>query len=119
MRLAILLVTLPFFAVCCLAVCGDSASASEPVATVARFAVIYPEADLAENADDADPPKANPVRLPRPVRKPSQTDRAASKQRKAVEAKPERTPASVTPLRRDRPKNEVDPPKTRRRSLGW
>lgn len=106
MRISILLLAL---------LCGKAVLAGEPVASVARFTVIYPEADLREEDNQLG---SDAVWLHRP-KKLAKSTQAAVKKGKSVDAKKQKPPATVTPLRRERPKNEVDPPKSRRRPLGW
>lgn len=103
-------------ALLCAATLPSVAVAAEPEVSPARFAVIYPEADL----DDEDSePTTEAASLPQPAKKLARTNaRAAAKNGKSA-VKPAKSPATVTPLKRDRPKREVDPPKTRRRPLGW
>jgi hypothetical protein len=84
--------------------------------TVAHFALIRPEADAA-NDDDPLSPGASWLRRPK---KPAETGgSAASGKKNTAKRASEKSQTRVVPLRRDRPKSETDPPKTRRRQLGW
>ncbi|HVA50664.1 MAG TPA: hypothetical protein VNH11_30235 [Pirellulales bacterium] len=112
MRLAILIAVFV-----CAAARSDLALASGPAASLARFSVIYPEAELKDDDDDLQP---NAVWLRPAVKNTGDAEAmAAGKLRKTVGRKGKQPPPTVAPLRRQRPKSEVDPPKTRRRSLGW
>jgi hypothetical protein len=96
---------------------GDSAAnAGVNVIPVAHFALIRPEAD---SSNDQPEPTAEAVWLRRPG-KPGRTASSPSDTKtKSLVRTSEKPAAAVTPLKRDRPKREVDPPKTRRRQLGW
>ena len=112
MRLAILILALE----CALP--GAVQASDDEIATVARFALIRPEADPAfEEAQLS--PGADWLRRPkRTKRKPAS---AGSKKVDKATAPREgdKSAAPVAPLRRERPKSETDPPTTRRRQLGW
>lgn len=87
------------------------------VTIAARFAVIYPEADQAAEETQLSPGSGW-------LRRPQKTTRKTSsptgaKKSKASPRQTEKSEATVLPLRRDRPRKETDPPKTRRRQLGW
>jgi hypothetical protein len=98
------------------AVVAASADEAEETATVAHFALIRPEADPA-NEDTPLSPGASWLRRPKAVGK--KTGPVAAGKPSRGKPKDEKPAATVKPLRRERPKNEVDPPKTRRRPLGW
>jgi hypothetical protein len=88
-------------------------AAFAPRVEAAHFAVIRPEAD--------DDPQLSPgaTWLYRP-RKTSHPANSTVRTKKAKSATSKgRSGASVTPLRRNRPPRETDPPKTRRPKLGW
>ena len=89
---------------------------ADEATTVAHFALIRPDADPASEATQLSP---GAVWLRRPNAKNRKTGTAANTKRQNTPSKDGKSAAEVTPLRRERPKNEVDPPKTRRRQLGW
>jgi len=82
--------------------------------SAAHFVLIYPEADEDQPALTADAAWLRPLTKAGRVEGPSP---------KAKIAKPlpnaKKSDTRVTPLKRERPKSETDPPKTRRRQLGW
>ncbi len=83
--------------------------------SAAHFVLIYPEAD-----DDRPTVTADMAG----VRPPSRTGRGDGPASKAKKTEPlppakQKSDLSVVPLKRERPKRETDPPKTRRRKLGW
>ncbi|HEV3344918.1 MAG TPA: hypothetical protein VG125_31360 [Pirellulales bacterium] len=83
--------------------------------SAAHFVLIYPE------ADDDQPALTTDAAWLRPPSKTARSDSSASKAKKLKplpQAK-EKSHARVPPLKRERPKRETDPPKTRRRQLGW
>ncbi|HQU45752.1 MAG: hypothetical protein B7Z73_15670, partial [Planctomycetia bacterium 21-64-5] len=70
--------------------------------------------------DDEDDLQPNAVWLRPAVKDAGKTEAmAGANKRNAAGRKGKQPPPSVAPLRRERPKSEVDPPRTRRRSLGW
>ncbi|HWB08513.1 MAG TPA: hypothetical protein VG826_04790 [Pirellulales bacterium] len=82
--------------------------------SAAHFVLIYPEAD-----DDRPVQTADATGLP-----PGKTrlGAAASSKNKKVVPRPQpsgKPESRVQRLKRERPKSETDPPKTRRRALGW
>ncbi|HET6883738.1 MAG TPA: hypothetical protein VFI31_26525 [Pirellulales bacterium] len=89
---------------------------ADEATVVVHFALIHPEADPAAEATQLSP---GAVWLRRPNGKKRKTGTAAITKRQNTPPKEGKPAAQVTPLRRERPKNEVDPPKTRRRQLGW
>lgn len=88
----------------------------DPVLPVAHFAVVYPDAESRDD-DEKLSPEASWLR--RRAKKPTKSVAQPAAKKEKPSAGRSKSPATVTPLRRDRPKNEVDPPKTRRRPLGW
>lgn len=105
------------FAVLASTASGSADELSRSGVTVARFAVIYPEADQAreEQALTAD---AGWLRLPRKTNGKTNSP-SGTKPGKAIRRSSEKSEAGVVPLKRDRPRKETDPPKTRRPQLGW
>lgn len=92
---------------------GDDAKPS--AVQLARFAIIYPEADP-EMEEKRLSPGASWLLRPRTSARKLPAPSAAKRRQAAPNAK---TAERVTPLRRDRPKRETNPPKTRRPNLGW
>lgn len=82
---------------------------------LARFAIIYPEADPEMEEKRLSPGASWLLRPRTSARKPT-----APAAKKTGQATPNtKTAERVTPLRRDRPRRETNPPKTRRPQLGW
>jgi hypothetical protein len=84
---------------------------------LARFAIIYPAADPAVEEKQLSPGAVW-------LRRPKTATRKSSPPAHATTTKNPRAPVQkaetrVAPLRRERPTRETDPPKTRRRKLGW
>lgn len=87
---------------------SSTANAGVTVMPVSHFALIDPKADASNEQSE---PIADAVSLNRPNntgRKTSLLLRSSGK-----------SAAAVTPLKRNRPMRETNPPKTRRRQLGW
>lgn len=86
-------------------------------AACADFVLIRPEADL---ANDQPEPTAEAAWLSRPRATSRNTSAADGAQKSKLRLRTgEKSQAVVAPLKRERPKSETDPPKTRRRQLGW
>ncbi|MGH7137638.1 MAG: hypothetical protein ACREHD_17975 [Pirellulales bacterium] len=83
---------------------------------VAHFTLIRPEADAASD-DTLLSPAARWLR--RPKKSAETPGSALSGKKSAAKRAAEKSPTRVVPLRRDRPTSETNPPKTRRRQLGW
>jgi hypothetical protein len=90
--------------------------AGDVVVPAAHFAVIRPEAD--ESSDQPEP-TADAVWLRRPRKTGRSASSPSSAKPKSLPRPSEKSTAGVAPLKRERPKSETDPPKTRRRQLGW
>lgn len=82
---------------------------------LARFAIIYPAADPAVEEKQLSP-GAVWLRRPKTATRESSAPAPTKKVQRAAIQKAE---TRVAPLRRERPARETDPPKTRRRKLGW
>lgn len=108
---------------CWLALCIVASAAAtlcaaddDPAAVVlARFAIIYPAADPAVDEKRLSP-GAVWLRLPKP---PSRKSNAPASGKNGEAAPKRESDTRIAPLRRERPNRETDPPKTRRRKLGW
>ncbi|HVX11473.1 MAG TPA: hypothetical protein VHC22_09850 [Pirellulales bacterium] len=91
----------------------------QEAATVAHFALVRPEADPPEEETTLNPGANWLRRAKKTSSKASDAAGARKGTSKATTRGGDKSGATVTPLRRDRPKKETDPPKTRRRQLGW
>jgi hypothetical protein len=94
---------------------APSAGIEDETTNVVHFALIRPDP---ANDETALTPDAAWIHRPKnAIRK---SDNSASRKKNKNIARGVKKPeATVTPLRRERPKSETDPPKTRRRELGW
>lgn len=99
-----------------MAIAAFAQAETNDLETVAHFALIRPEADAASD-DDPLSPEARWLRRPK---KPAETPGSPTGGKKNIAKRAaEKSPTRVVPLRRDRPTSETNPPKTRRRQLGW
>jgi hypothetical protein len=100
-----------------LALFSSGAACADEVTATVHFALIRPEADP---ANDQPAPAAEAAWLSRPRATSRNTSSADGTQKSKLRLRAgEKSQAVVAPLKRERPKSETDPPKTRRRQLGW
>ncbi len=91
----------------------------QEITAVVHFALIRPEADSAVEETTLTPDARWLRRTKKTSAKPSDPSGTKKGSSKTTARTSDKAETAVTPLRRDRPKREIDPPKTRRRALGW